>query len=238
VQLSKVRKIFFADVTPRATSSYTAPFRKSVRRTYSEVFAVNGRNGTRNRRAREQALLAAATKLFASRGFEATTTREIAAQAGCAEGLIHRYFRSKAGLLLAIIQCRISQEVVDLGEKATARKVQDEILQLVDWEVDRMWDDREFLRVIIPRALLDRHLLGPVSTLGPLQRAKAIAERLRKFKECRSMTKEELEALGHFIGVMGFMFGFMRPVVLRHDRSRARKTAATIASMLARGLEC
>jgi AcrR family transcriptional regulator len=56
----------------------------------------------RNRVVRERALLAAASKLFASRGYEATTTREIAARAGCAEGLIHRYFKSKAGLLLAI----------------------------------------------------------------------------------------------------------------------------------------
>jgi AcrR family transcriptional regulator len=202
------------------------------------VIAVNGRNGTRNRRAREQALIGAASKLFASRGFEATTTREIAAKAGCSEGLIHRYFQSKAGLLLAIIQCRISQEVADLSERVPARNVQDEILQLVEWEVDHMWGDREFLRVIVPRALLDKNLAEPISRIGQLQRAKAIAERLRKFKECGSMTKEELEALGHFIGVMGFMFGFMRPVVLRHDRSRARKTAATIASILARGLEC
>lgn len=199
---------------------------------------MNGRNGARNRRAREQALIGAASKLFASRGFEATTTREIAAKAGCSEGLIHRYFQSKAGLLLAIIQYRISQEVADLSERVPARNVQDEILQLVEWEVDHMWGDREFLRVILPRALLDKTLAEPISRIGPLQRAKAIAERLRKFKECGSMTKEELEALGHFIGVMGFMFGFMRPVVLRHDRSRARKTAATIASILARGLEC
>jgi TetR/AcrR family transcriptional regulator, regulator of cefoperazone and chloramphenicol sensitivity len=199
---------------------------------------MNGRNGTRNRGAREQALIGAASKLFASRGFEATTTREIAAKAGCSEGLIHRYFQSKAGLLLAIIQCRVSQEVADLSERVPARNVQDEILQLVEWEVDHMWGDREFLRVIVPRALLDKNLAEPISRIGPLQRAKAIAERLRKFKECGSMTKEELEALGHFIGVMGFMFGFMRPVVLRHDRNRARKTAATIASILARGLKC
>ena len=81
---------------------------------------MNGRNGVRNRRAREQALIEAASKLFASRGFEATTTREIAAKAGCAEGLIHRYFQSKAGLLLAIIQARVSQEVVVLSERVPA----------------------------------------------------------------------------------------------------------------------
>src|SRR5207248_4916419 len=29
------------------------------------------------------------------------------------------------------------------------------ILQLVNWEVERMWADREFLKVVIPQALLD-----------------------------------------------------------------------------------
>jgi hypothetical protein len=33
---------------------------------------------------------------------------------------------------------------------------------------------------------------------------------------------------------MGFMFGFMRPVVLRQDREDARKMAAAIARLLGR----
>jgi AcrR family transcriptional regulator len=200
------------------------------------VNSVNGHRGRRNRRAREQALIEAARKLFAARGFEATTTREIAARAECAEGLIHRYFQSKAGLLLAIIQCRVSQEVVDLADRLPARSLQEEIRRLVDWEVDRTWGDREFLSVVIPRALLDGRLAAPIARVGPLRRAKAISARLRKFKECRSMTRRELEALGHFVGIMGFMFGFMRPVVLRQQRARARKTAETIAGILTRSL--
>jgi hypothetical protein len=90
---------------------------------------------------------------------------------------------------------------------------------------------------VIPRALLDQSLAGPITRIGPLRRAKAIAERLRRFKVCASMAKGELEAVGHFIAIMGFMFGFMRPVVLRQNRSRARNTATTIASIFARNLE-
>jgi AcrR family transcriptional regulator len=198
---------------------------------------VSGRNGARNRAAREQALIAAASKLFASHGFENTTTRAIAAKAGCAEGLIHRYFRSKAGLLLAIVQCRMSQEVCELGEKATARRLADEILALVDWEIDRMWGDREFLSVVIPRALLDPTLADPIARIGPLRRGKSLAQRLSKFQECGSLSTAEREALGDFIGIMGFMFGFMRPVVLRQDRRRMRQTAAVIAGLLTRSLQ-
>ena len=59
---------------------------------------------TRDRAGKKQALIDAALKLFASKGYDATTTREIAACAGCAEGLIHRYFSSKAGLLPALME--------------------------------------------------------------------------------------------------------------------------------------
>jgi len=59
---------------------------------------------TRDRAGKQQALIVAALKLFASKGYDATTTREIAACAGCAEGLIHRYFSGKAGLLPALME--------------------------------------------------------------------------------------------------------------------------------------
>lgn len=48
------------------------------------------------------AILQAAKKLFAKKGFADTTISEIAAQAGVAEGTIYEYFKNKQDLLLAI----------------------------------------------------------------------------------------------------------------------------------------
>jgi AcrR family transcriptional regulator len=227
-----------------ATWSYTAQFRNA--RNFGERDDIsNQRSGTgsksrgkRDRAARERALIAAATTLFARRGFEATTTREIAAEAGCAEGLIHRYFQGKAGLLLAIVESRASQEVQDLTHNLKAAPtVQQEVRQLVDFEVSRMWEDREFFRVIIPRLFVDPGLGSRISKIGPLQRAQVIRERLRKYKACQNLSKAELDALAHLVGVIGFMFGFMRPVTLGHDRARARRMAETLASLLGRALQ-
>ncbi len=189
----------------------------------------------RNRPVRERALILAAGKLFAAQGYEATRTREIAALAGCAEGLIHRYFKGKAGLLLALIRRRVSKEVMDLNELSLAPTAADEVIQLVNWEVQRMWEDREFFRVIIPRALLDPSLGQMLTRIGPLHRAQAISERLKNFSDCHLLPAHELDGLAQFVSVIGFMFGFMRPVVLGQDREDARRTAATIAGILARG---
>lgn len=187
----------------------------------------------RNRATREGALLSAAGRLFASRGYESTTTREIAAEAGCAEGLIHRYFQGKAGLLLALIHSRISQEVADLNERLPiAATLEAEVLQLVQFELERMWSERDFFRVLIPRAILDPSLGPIVRGLGPTRRAKAIAERLRTFPESQRLSSEQIDALADSVGLLGFMFGFMRPVVLGDNRRRASDVACTMARLL------
>ena len=198
---------------------------------------MNTRSRTRNRPKREQALVAAASYLFATFGFESTTTRQIAARAACAEGLIHRYFGGKEGLLLAIVRSRASQEALTLNQRIwPAENLEEEILGLVLAEVDRMWDDREFLSVIIPRALLDSSLAEVIHRTCVAQRTKAIGDRLQAFVECSALPKAELEALANFVAVTGFMFGFMRPAVLGQDRSQARAMAIDLTKMMGRNL--
>jgi TetR/AcrR family transcriptional regulator, regulator of cefoperazone and chloramphenicol sensitivity len=209
----------------------------------ASLASPNGHRGgarsrrTRDRAGKQQALVVAALKLFASKGYEATTTREIAAYAGCAEGLIHRYFAGKAGLLTALMEYRISKDVADLAQHVRpAHSLEDECLQLVNWAVEHMWSDREFLRVAVPRALLDASFGQVLGRVGPLQMARAMAARLKKFRECRALPDADLDALAQFVTVLGFMFGFMRPAVLRQDRKTAANTATAIAKLLVRGL--
>jgi len=69
------------------------------------------------------ALLEAATELFAARGPRATSVRDIAAQAGVNHGLVHQYFGSKHALLAAVMQrladrlAEFAGEVVDAGSE-------------------------------------------------------------------------------------------------------------------------
>src|SRR5713226_9722709 len=49
-----------------------------------------------------QRILDTALGLFATKGYEKTTMREIAAEAGCSLGLAYRYFRSKEELVLSL----------------------------------------------------------------------------------------------------------------------------------------
>lgn len=196
------------------------------------------RKRTRDRAGKQQALIQAALRLFARKGYESTTTREIAACAGCAEGLIHRYFDGKAGLLVALVEHRISQEIVDLNNQLRpAPNFADEFTQLVDWEVERMWESRDFLRVFIPRAIVDRAIAGVMNRAVVSVRTPAIRERLRRYQPCLTLPQDELETLAQSVGMLGLIFGFMRPLVLGQDRLRAKQMAATIARILIRSVD-
>ncbi len=195
------------------------------------------RKRPRDRSAKQQALIAAARKLFANQGYEATTTREIAAAAGCAEGLIHRYFKGKAGLLSAIIESRISKEVMDLHhDLQPAPTLEQEFLQLVDWEVDRLWEDQDFLRVAIPRAILDPAVRKVMHHAVVSRRGQAMLKRLKHFKECQQLPAETIEALTQSVAVLGITFGFMRPIVLGQDHGQAKRIAASLAKLILGGL--
>lgn len=188
---------------------------------------------TRDRAAKQGALFQAALKLFASKGYEATTTREIAAAAHCAEGLIHRYFSGKAGLLAALIEYHFSQEVADLGrELQPGRNLQAEFIQLVIWEVERFWKTQEFRKVIISRSFVDPRVAEVMKRSGIFVRADAIRERLQRYSCCSALPGEQVQALAQAVGMLGLIFGFMRPIVLGENRLRAKRMAIIVAKML------
>src|SRR5207248_10532454 len=55
----------------------------------------------------QEQLLSAAIELFAERGFDRTTTRDLAERAGVDATLIARYFGSKAGIYLAALRAEL-----------------------------------------------------------------------------------------------------------------------------------
>lgn len=60
---------------------------------------------------RRQAILNAAMKVFAQRGYAAATIREIAREAGIAQGTIYLYFPSKREILLAVYRSMILESL-------------------------------------------------------------------------------------------------------------------------------
>lgn len=80
----------------------------------------------------QQRILSAALELFAEKGYAATATGAIARQAGVAEGLIFKHFRSKKELLLKLVRPLLSGLLFPLSVRRLRRMVSDQSLSLED----------------------------------------------------------------------------------------------------------
>jgi AcrR family transcriptional regulator len=71
---------------------------------------------------RRERILDAALQVFGAKGFDAATTRDLAAGAGVTSGLIYHYFANKEALLVAVIRERgFTGELIQLLTEATDR---------------------------------------------------------------------------------------------------------------------
>ena len=100
---------------------------------------------------RREQLLEVALRLFAQRGFDATTIADIASEAGIAHGLVYHYFASKDELLSAIL-ARFSflADLRELMGIAPGRSVH-EVLPEVAMQFSAMVRRRSDLLILVVR---------------------------------------------------------------------------------------
>lgn len=107
------------------------------------------------------AILAAADKLFLSRGYMPVSLDDVIALAGGSKSSICRYFGSKKGLLLAVIQCRCE---CFFSQMPTIEKFSDNITEdllkqsLYAHQVMSSTEHIAFLRLLITQASRDKEV--------------------------------------------------------------------------------
>jgi AcrR family transcriptional regulator len=75
--------------------------------------SVSNRRSAASAQTREQ-ILEAAFRTLSGKGYESTTVKDIAEEAGVAQGLVHYHFRSKQGLVLAVLaRCCAEMQLPD-----------------------------------------------------------------------------------------------------------------------------
>jgi len=114
------------------------------------------------RRTKER-ILEAALMLFADRGYEATTMRDVAREAGASLGLAYRYFASKEEFALALYM-RLAEESEEWAREGLAGGT---IAERFDWamvaKLDQVSPHRGPLAALLTRALDPN---SPISALG------------------------------------------------------------------------
>ena len=101
---------------------------------------------------RRTQILEAAVRVFARRGFDRATIKDIAGSAGLSEGSIYNYFRSKEELLVHIPQHLVRPALEPLLEAAAPETIADverQLLQVAQGIVGRVKENAWFLKVFV-----------------------------------------------------------------------------------------
>ena len=125
-----------------------------------------GRNGARER------LLGAARAVFAAKGYQAATTREIAARAGVAELTLFRHFSSKQGLFEALLeQAQPARALEELVVRPGARPPVEELTEIGRRLVEGIAQNGELVRLILWEARAQPELAERAARFPPQARA-------------------------------------------------------------------
>lgn len=191
----------------------------------------------RDREATANALLDAGKQVFAERGFDAATTREIAARAGVNEQLIQRYFSGKAGLLLAMVERYGREEAQGCTLPPTGTCVEREIHTFLHHQAEHAWKCREFTKVMMGRALVDPAIAAVMGRTLSESRIPCLLSRLEDLRAKGLIDPEaDLPNVAAGIATLSFGLGFLDQVVFAEDNGRVCAVAGSIATTLARGL--
>jgi len=193
----------------------------------------------RNRKATEEALVAAALRVFAERGYENATTRRIAEAAGCSEGLIQRYFNGKEGLLLATLRDP-KQDAAHQAffERPLCATLADEARESLDQAARNMGARADAIRIVLSRVLIDDAFRNDFARLAVRPQ---IATLMRaRFERCVAAglidPAVDLDAAVEMMMNINFQLGFLHPTLKKTSRAALRRMRDAQAELFARAV--
>jgi AcrR family transcriptional regulator len=120
------------------------------------VSAIREKRRTAEERRRE--ILAAAGRVFARKGFERSTTAEIAREAGVAEGTIFRYFPTKRDLLVSVVTSLVMESLPALLERIETGTIEDAIEDILRNRLNLIKENALLLKLFFAEALFREDL--------------------------------------------------------------------------------
>ena len=151
-----------------------------------------------NKEKTKRAILQAALKLFAEKGFYQTTTKTISRKAGIAEGTLFNYFETKEDLALYFFEREMDDVIAWYEGNARIKRaaLPEKLFAIVHHSLERLEPYEEFIGAVYLRAL------APSSKLSPwrLQNQERNLRYLRFIRDILAQAESEdrLPPLGDF----------------------------------------
>jgi AcrR family transcriptional regulator len=124
-----------------------------------------GKTGKRheNKEKTKRAILAAALKLFAEKGFYHTSTRAISRKAGIAEGTLFNYFETKEDLALYFFEREMDDAIgwYEGSPRIRRAALPEKLFAIIHHSLERLEPYEEFIGAVYLRALAPSSKLSP-----------------------------------------------------------------------------
>lgn len=188
-------------------------------------------------------IVTAATQLFAERGVDGVSTREIAQAAGVAHGLVRHHFGSKEGLWTAVLDAADAQfastltPLAHLAASAAGQNtaaVRAALAAFITGFIEACSRQPAIARLLVHESTAPGDRLDDV--LSKLDNARAalapVAAQLRALNQLPSLADEELLLVLLLVGLVPFGTPALTERVLGQPLSPERHAQVVIASLL------
>jgi AcrR family transcriptional regulator len=194
--------------------------------------------GRHDKQGRRACLVEAATQVFAEKGYEAATTREVAERAGCSEGLIHRYFGGKRGLLLAALEQKAEKAAANAAALAPDRDdLHDEVRGIFLSYLAYALAQRDFMRVVSERAIVDPEVGRFIGSRLEEERVRLFAEKLRRHQRAGRVRGDvDCAVVARMISGLCYQSGFFLQVVFAMPPEEVQRIMRDVAQVIVRGI--
>ena len=157
--------------------------------TYSLGVATAKAEETRER------ILDAALQLFRQRGFDETTMRDVAAEAGVATGAAYYYFRSKEEMVMAFYS-RTAEEARDLipAQVARSRDLRKRVHGIIDTRLQQFEEHRRLMVALVRIGIDPKHPLSPFGEATRAMREESVEFFRRALEDCSPVVPKDLAA--------------------------------------------
>lgn len=191
-----------------------------------------------NRLKKEQALLQAGLDVFAEKGFDAATTKDIALQAGCAEGLLFNYFGSKKGLLL---KCLEASQTSFLSEWqvlwASSHNLEKILENSLHWLTQHYARNQKLVKVSTLYSLLDPEIAASKRSLLLDARLQVVIEGLKRLRLQKIIQADvDVVAMANLLFSIAYGVGFLGPTIYGMTTQEIEQSLQEAVRVLYRGL--
>ncbi|HEX7555078.1 MAG TPA: TetR/AcrR family transcriptional regulator [Leptolinea sp.] len=158
---------------------------------------------------RREQILSAASAVFAEKGYQRATTREIADKADVSEGLIYSYFESKDHLLLAILEKLSNSGFDELIYEDSAKTINQDVLRKTLQIRHGFLDEMDpMMRATMGEAITNNHFREHYVDVLVKPALEAMEKEIENWIENGEIRKTEIPAASRFLlaEIIGLFF--------------------------------